>query len=124
MATHQQSLLNLIDSVSSTGNQISTDMVTFLDSVSAQPLGFRELGLNFLEISRILNALKLSLEQHFQTNQPFPEKAIPELDRVLQRTRADFGELEVLLGKFVKYEKGGLSGKVMKTWRMASLEPS
>jgi hypothetical protein len=114
----QQVLLSNVHSTTQTGNRISTAMVNFLDNVKEQPLGFKGLGLNFLETCKILNALQLSLEEHFRTNQPFPEKAVPELDTVLRRTEKDFGELEGLLAKFSKYEAGGIAGRVMKTWRM------
>jgi hypothetical protein len=118
MASQQQQLLSHVRNTNSTGHQISITMLSFLDSVKDQPLGFRDLGLNFLEIVRILSALETALEEHFRTAQPFPDKAIPELERVIARTGGDFGELESLLGKFMRFEAGGIAGRLQKTWRM------
>ncbi len=113
----QQVLLSDVHSATQTGNRISA-MVSFLDNVREQPLGFRDLGLTFLETCKILGALRLSLEEHARARQAFPDKAVPELEAVLRRTEKDFGELEGLLGKFMKYEEGGIAGRLNKTWRM------
>ena len=93
-------------------------MVEFLNNVKNQPIGFRELGLDFLSISQIVTSLKKSLEEHFQTQQPFPERAVPELNRILIKTSDDFEQLEKLLKKFMDFEKGGAFAKLQKTWRM------
>jgi hypothetical protein len=114
----QEQLLAHIHLTSSTGQRISTSMLTFLNNTPSQPLGFRDLGLTFLEICRILSALEQSLQTHFQTGQTVPERAVPELEKVMGRTDEDFKELEGLLGKFVSYEEGGIKGRLMKTWRM------
>jgi hypothetical protein len=70
-----------------------------------------------LSISQILTSLEKSLTEHFNTNQPFPEAAIPELMRVVNNTATDFGELERLLSKFMEYERGGMVAQLQKTWR-------
>jgi hypothetical protein len=115
--TASSALLNSVHSVSAAGNRISHTMISFLDNVHDQPLGFRDLGRDFLSISQILNDLQKSLAEHFNTGQPFPERAIPELMRVVNNTAADFGELERLLNKFMEYEKGGVVAQLQKTWR-------
>lgn len=89
-----------------------------MDNVRDQPIGFRPLGQDFLGISKILNSLEESLKEHFQTNQPFPERAIPELLRIIDQTTRNFSQLEALLQKFMDYEKGGTFARLQKTWRM------
>jgi hypothetical protein len=115
--TATSALLNSVHAVSVTGNRISHTMISFLDNVRDQPLGFRDLGRDFLSISQILNSLQKSLTEHFNTGLPFPDPAIPELMRVVNNTSADFGELERLLNKFMEYEKGGVVAQLQKTWR-------
>jgi uncharacterized coiled-coil protein SlyX len=57
------------------------------------------------------------LKEHFKTRQPFPERAIPELTKVLAKTWDDFQHLQNLLQKFMDYEKGGAFARLQKTWR-------
>lgn len=118
MADQSGPLLSAVHSCSEVGNKISTAMVDFLDHVKDQPLGFRHLGLDFLGISKILNALEESLKEHFRTGQTFPDRAIPELMRIINKTLQDFGQLQALLQKFMDYEKGGTFARLQKTWRM------
>jgi hypothetical protein len=118
MANQSGPLLSAVHSCSELGNQISVKMVEFLDNVKDQPIGFRPLGLDFLGISKILNALEESLKEHFKTNQPFPDRALPELMRIINQTLRDFAQLQALLQKFMDYEKGGTFSKLQKTWRM------
>jgi hypothetical protein len=117
MAT-QNTLLDKAMSLDRLGSRISLTMVEFLNNVKTQPLGFRQLGLDFLGICEIVNSLKFSLQQHFETNQPFPERAVPELTRILNKTHEDFGNLDQLLKKFMEYEKGGAFARLQKTWRV------
>lgn len=117
MAT-QDVLLKSTRSLERKGNNISLIMVEFLNNVKNQPLGFRELGLDFLSISQIVSALKSSLEEHFESKQPFPDRAVPELNRIVTKTGDDFENLERLLKKFMDFEKGGAVAKLQKTWRM------
>ena len=118
MADQSGPLLAAVHSCSELGNQISLKMVEFLDHVRDQPIGFRPLGQDFLGISKILNALEESLKEHFQTNQPFPERAVPELMRIINKTVQDFSQLQQLLQKFMDYERGGMFAHLQKTWRM------
>jgi hypothetical protein len=111
-------LLAAVHSCSERGNQISVKMIEFLDNVRDQPIGFRPLGQDFLSISKILNALEESLKEHFRTYQPFPERAIPELMRIINKTIQDFSQLQLLLQKFMDYEKGGTFAQLQKMWRM------
>jgi hypothetical protein len=113
----QDHLLRLTNSTTSLGNSISLKMVEFLDHVKDQPLGFRDLGLDFLSICKILNSLQTSLQGHFRTSQPFPQQAIPELTKILDQTLHDFTQLQYLLEKFMEYEKGGTFAMLQKTWR-------
>jgi hypothetical protein len=113
----EESLLRTVSSTTVLGNSISLKMVDFLDHVKDQPAGFRDLGLDFLSISQILNSLEDSLKEHFKTRQPFPERAIPELTKVLAKTWDDFQHLQNLLQKFMDYEKGGAFARLQKTWR-------
>ena len=113
----EESLLRTVSSTTVLGNSISLKMVDFLDHVKDQPAGFRDLGLDFLNISQILNSLEDSLKEHFKTRQPFPERAIPELTKVLAKTWDDFQHLQSLLQKFMDYEKGGAFARLQKTWR-------
>lgn len=117
MAT-QDALLRSTRSLERQGNGISLTMVEFLNNVKNQPLGFRELGLDFLALCEIVSALKSSLEEHFETNQPFPERAVPELIRIVNKTSDDFNQLQQLLTKFMDFEKGGAFARLQKTWRM------
>jgi hypothetical protein len=110
-------LLAAVHSCSERGNQISVKMIEFLDNVRDQPIGFRPLGQDFLGISKILNALEESLKEHFRTNQPFPERAIPELMRIIHKTIQDFSQLQLLLQKFMDYELGGTFAQLQKMWR-------
>src|ERR1700760_3286118 len=112
----QNALLDTTVSLDRLGSGISLTMVEFLNNVKSQPLGFRQLGLDFLGICEIVNSLKSSLQQHFETNQPFPERAVPELSRILQKAYQDFGSLDQLLKKFMEYEKGGSFATLQKTW--------
>jgi len=114
----QNGLLATTQSLDHLGNGISLTMVDFLNKVKNQPLGFRELGLDFLGICQIVSALRGSLQEHFQNNQPFPERAIPELTRILTKTSEDFTQLQKLLQKFMDYENGGTFAKLQKTWRL------
>lgn len=91
-------------------------MVEFLDHVRDQPLGFRDLGLDFLSICKILNSLQTSLQEHFSSGQSFPQQAIPELSKILDQTLHDFTQLQYLLEKFMEYEKGGTFAMLQKTW--------
>jgi hypothetical protein len=113
----EENLLRTVSSTTVLGNSISLKMVDFLDHVKDQPAGFRDLGLDFLSISQILNSLEDSLKEHFKTRQPFPERAIPELTKVLAKTWDDFQHLQNLLQKFMDYEKGGAFARLQKTWR-------
>ena len=113
----EENLLRTVSSTTVLGNSISLKMVDFLDHVRDQPAGFRDLGLDFLSISQILNSLEDSLKEHFKTRQPFPERAIPELTKVLAKTWDDFQHLQSLLQKFMDYEKGGAFARLQKTWR-------
>ena len=113
----EESLLRTVSSTTVLGNSISLKMVDFLDHVKDQPAGFRDLGLDFLSISQILNSLEDSLKEHFKTRQPFPERAIPELTKVLAKTWDDFQHLQNLLQKFMDYEKGGAFARLQKTRR-------
>jgi hypothetical protein len=114
----EHALLDSAKSLERQGNGISLAMVEFLNNVQNQPLGFRELGLDFLAICEIVSSLKSSLEEHFETNQPFPERAIPELIRIVNKTSDDFDHLQQLLKKFMDFEKGGAFARLQKTWRM------
>jgi hypothetical protein len=114
----QNGLLATTQSLDQLGNGISLTMVDFLNKVRNQPLGFRELGLDFLGICKIVSALRASLQEHFESNQLFPERAIPELTRVLTKTSEDFTLLQKLLQKFTDYENGGTFAKLQKTWRL------
>lgn len=114
----QDSLLRTTSASTILGNKISMKMVEFLNKVKDQPVGFRDLGLDFLSICQILNSLEESLKEHFRTNQPFPKQAIPELLKVLTKTVDDFTQLQSLLQKFMDYEKGGTFAKLQKTWRL------
>jgi hypothetical protein len=118
MASGQDALLHATSNATQLGNRISLRMVDFLEHVKNQPLGFRDLGTDFLSICKILNALEESLNEHFSTSQPFPEQAIPELQRILDSTIQDFDSLQSLLEKFMEYEKGGVTAKLQKTWRL------
>jgi hypothetical protein len=113
----EENLLRTVSSTTVLGNSISLKMVDFLDHVKDQPAGFRDLGLDFLSISHILNSLEDSLKEHFKTRQPFPERAIPELTKVLAKSWDDFQHLQNLLQKFMDYEKGGAFARLQKTWR-------
>lgn len=114
----QDHLLRVTDSTAALGNSISLKMVEFLDHVKDQPLGFRDLGLEFLSICKILNSLQTSLQQHFRSGQPFPQQAIPELTKILDQTLHDFTQLQYLLEKFLQYEQGGAFATLQKTWRL------
>jgi hypothetical protein len=54
----EENLLRTVSSTTVLGNSISLKMVDFLDHVKDQPAGFRDLGLDFLSISQILNSLE------------------------------------------------------------------
>jgi hypothetical protein len=114
----QDMLMSSINACTVLGNRISLKMVDFLNQVKDQPVGFRDLGLNFLGICQILSSLAESLHEHFRTNQPFPDRAIPELTRVIANTTQDFMQLQTLLQKFMDFEKGGTLAKLQKTWRL------
>lgn len=118
MASGQDALLGGASNATQLGNRISLSMVDFLERVKNQPLGFKDLGKDFLSICKILNSLEESLNKNFSTNQPFPEQAIPELQKILDRTTSDFVSLQSLLEKFMEYEKGGVTAKLQKIWRM------
>jgi hypothetical protein len=110
------SLLSTTTRTTTLGNTISSKMLSFLDSVSSPPTGFRSLGLDFLSIIQILNSLSSSLSSHFTTS-TLPPQAVSELTKILTQTLKDFENLQTLLEKFMDYEKGGAVGRVMKTWR-------
>jgi hypothetical protein len=112
MADHDH-LLRTTNSTTALGNTLTHQILTFLNTVSDQPLGFRPLAQDFLAISRILN----TLESHLNSS-PLPAAAIPELVKVLDQTLADFTQLKYLLEKFMKYEEGGTFAMLQKTWRM------
>src|ERR1700760_2701490 len=114
----QNALLDTTVSLDRLGSGISLTMVEFLNNVKSQPLGFRQLGLDFLGICEIVNSPKFSLRQHFEPNQPFPERLLPGLTRILKKAYEDFGNLDQLLKKFMEYEKGGAFAKLQKTWRL------
>jgi hypothetical protein len=114
----QNTLLGIANDATTLGNSISMKMVEFLITVKDQPAGFRDLGLDFLAICQILNSLLGSLNEHFKSQQPFPQKAIPELTKVLTQTLDDFAQLQSLLQKFMEYEKGGTFAMLQKTWRL------
>jgi hypothetical protein len=116
MAEHD-ALMRTVIASTTLGNTISLKMVQFLNEVKDQPVGFRDLGHDFLAICQILNALSESLDEHFQTKQPFPEKAIPELNKIMTKTGRDFTELQALLQKFIDFENGGAYAMVQKQWR-------
>jgi hypothetical protein len=111
-------LLRATNETTVLGNTISLKMVAFIENVKDQPAGFHDLGLDLLSICQILNALSSSLSSHFQTQQPFPQQAIPELTRVLAKTTEDFRHLQALLQKFMDYENGGTFARLQKTWRI------
>jgi hypothetical protein len=114
----QDMLMRSVHASTVLGNNISLKMVEFLNQVKDQPVGFRDLGLDFLGICKILNSLAESLNEHFRTNQPFPERAVPELMKVITNTTHDFTQLQSLLQKFMDFEKGGTMAKLQKTWRL------
>jgi hypothetical protein len=111
-------LLSTTRALDSQGHTLSSKIDLFLNSVKAQPLGFRELGLNFIGIARIVSALRSSLESHIQSGLPFPDAAVPELLRVLKKSSDDFADLDKLLARFMEYERGGALGSLKKGWRM------
>jgi hypothetical protein len=114
----QDMLMRSIKACTILGDSISLKMVDFLNQVKDQPVGFRDLGLNFLGICQILSSVAESLNEHFRTNQPFPDRAIPELTKVITKTTQDFTQLQTLLQKFMDFEKGGTLAKLQKTWRL------
>jgi hypothetical protein len=79
----QDHLLRTTNSTTTLGNTLTHQTLTFLDTVSDQPLGFRPLAQDFLSISRILNILELHL-----ISSPLPSAAIPELVKVLDHVEA------------------------------------
>ena len=113
----QDILLRTANNATVLGNSISLKMVEFLNKIKDQPAGFRDLGLDFLSICQILDSLEGGLKEHFRSEQPFPQKAITELMKVLAQTLGDFTKLESLLQKFMDYEKGGTIAMLQKTWR-------
>jgi hypothetical protein len=115
---NQNPLLGIANEAATLGNSISLKMIEFLNTVKDQPLGFRDLGLDFLAVCQILNALLGSLNEHFKSEQQFPQEAISELSKVLTQTLDDFAQLQNLLHKFIEYEKGGTFAKLQKTWRL------
>lgn len=93
-------------------------MVEFLNTVKHQPLGFRDLGYDFLDICRIMTAIEASLAEFIKSSQQqFPPDVLAELDRKFRQTVEDFLVLDQLLQKFLDYEKGGAAAMVQKTWR-------
>jgi hypothetical protein len=64
----QDSLLRTTSAPTILGNKISMKMVEFLNKIKDQPVGFRDLGLDFMSICQILNSLEESLKEHFGTN--------------------------------------------------------
>jgi hypothetical protein len=89
MADHD-ALIRFINDTTTLRNSISLKMVEFLNGVKDQPAGFQDFGLDFLDICQMLNALQEILNEHFKSNQPLPEKAIPELAKVWVKTLDDF----------------------------------
>lgn len=115
----QDSLLRCVNDATTLGYSISLKMVEFfLNGVKDQPVGFRDLGLDFLAICHILNSLEGSLNEHSKSKHPFPAKAIPELTKVLINTVDDFAHLRNLMDKFSEDEKGGAFAMLQKTWRL------
>jgi hypothetical protein len=114
----QDTLLRSVNASTILGNSLSLKMVEFLNQVKDQPVGFRDLGLDFLGICQILSSLAESLNEHFMTRQPFPEQAIPELSKIITKTTDDFTQLQALLQKFMDFEKGGALARLQKTWRL------
>jgi hypothetical protein len=118
MMGDQDTLLRSVNASTALGNSLSLKMVDFLNQAKDQPVGFRDLGRDFLGICQILSSLAESLDEHFRTSQPFPEQAIPELSKIITKTTDDFTQLQSLLQKFMDYEKGGALARLQKTWRL------
>jgi len=118
-AHEKDSLLQLCSRANQLGNTISTRMVQFLSEVKHQPVGFRELGNEFLDICRIMASIEAGLGGFLKSNGgQFPPDVLVELDRKFRQTVEDFLVLNQLLQKFLDYEKGGAVARVQKTWRM------
>jgi hypothetical protein len=107
-----------VSSATALANSLSLSIIDFLNKVKDQLAGFRALAHDFLGIARILDALEERLKEHSSSTQPFPKRAVPELNRIISKTLADFDALHTLLNKFIDYERRGAIGKLQKTWRM------
>jgi hypothetical protein len=112
---NRELLLETAGSLDHLGQGISLKMIQFLNTVKTHPIGFRDLGLDFLEICKIINALKSTLQGGAQT---IHEKALSELLKVLSQTYDDFSQLQRLLEKFTEFEKGGTFAMLQKSWRL------
>ncbi len=115
-------VLTTVEHLNVLGNRLSLEMVGFLDQVKSQPSGFRELGLDFLSLSQLLNPLEEQLKEHFRTKKSFPPAAFTELLKILGKTAEDFTTLQTLLKKYMEYEKGGVLGKLAKTYRQIFID--
>ncbi len=116
--TSEETLLGLCNRATQQGNNISVRMLEFLTTVKRQPLGFRDLGHDFLDICRILTSIDVGLGEFLKTSQQFPPGMIEELVKKFEQTIDDFTILESLLQKFIDYEKGGAVAMLQKTWCM------
>ncbi|KAL2428139.1 hypothetical protein ABEF91_007309 [Exophiala dermatitidis] len=113
----KESLLDACTRATTMGNTVSVRMVEYM-TVKHHPHGFRELAIEFLDLSRILFSIQAGLSEVSHSHNQFPIDMTQELDKKFRQTNDDFIVLNQMLTKFLEYEnKRGLS-KLRKGWHM------
>ena len=104
------------------GNGISVRMLEYLSSAKKHPVGFKELAISFLEISRVLWPIESGLAETSRQENMLGNEMITELEKKFRTTIDDFNALNQLLLQFLGYqEKKGFS-KWRQGWGMMFIE--
>ena len=90
-------------------------MLEYLSTVKNEPLNFRQLAGEFLDVSRIISNIEAGLTEASRSPERIPGDMLDELDQKFRQVNDNFIVLNQMLVKFLESEtKGG----IVKGWRM------
>ncbi|KAH8878608.1 hypothetical protein GQ53DRAFT_617439, partial [Thozetella sp. PMI_491] len=116
----KESLLQQCQRAAHLGSSISTQMTEFIGQVKPkqQPRGFRDLGLEFLEVCRIITSIEVGLTEFLKAATQFPPDVLAELEKKFSQTVEDFLALSRLLQKLFEHKRPGTVAKLQQVWAM------
>lgn len=114
----KETLLDSCTSITTLGNSIAVHVLEYLSIVKSPPNGFKELTIEFLEVSRALFTTKAGLTEAERSATKLPTDVTSELYTRFEQVRNAFIVWDQMSSKFLSNEKKASFGKLGKGFRM------